>query len=61
MRSTDLTIDDVKQISINIEPREILIDGKEVDLSRTMSLRVDFDYRGMEILLCFSGGEIPFK
>ena len=61
MRSTDLTITDVKQITINTEPREILIDGKEVDLSKLTSLRIDFDYRGMEILLCLVGGEIPFK
>lgn len=59
MTTTDITRRDVVEINIKSEPREIVIDGKTLDLSKVQSLRIDFDFQGLEVCVSAIGGEFP--
>ena len=49
MTTVDITKTNVTEINIKSESREILIDGKTLDLSKVQSLRIDFDCQGLEV------------
>lgn len=61
MTSVDITKNDVSEVNIKSEPREITIDGKVIDLSKVKSLRIDFDCQGLEVCISAIGGEFPYK
>ena len=61
MTSVDITKTDVLEVNIKSEPREIIIDGKILDLSKVKSLRIDFDRQGLEVCVSSIGGEFPYK
>ena len=61
MTSVDITKTDVLEVNIKSEPREIIIDGKILDLSKVKSLRIDFDCHGLEVCVSAIGGEFPYK
>lgn len=61
-----MTIVDIKKTEVNEvimrdNPKEICIDGKLLDLSKVQSVKIEFDYNGIEILLRGFDIEFPFK
>ena len=60
MTTVYITKTNVTEINIKSEPREIVIDGKTLDLSKTQSLRIDFDCQGLEVCVSAVGGEFPY-
>lgn len=61
MTSVDITKTDVSEVNIKSSPREIVIDGKHLDLSKVKSLRIEFDCQGLEVCVSAFGGEFPYK
>ena len=60
MTTVDITRTNVAEINVKSEPREIVIDGKTLDLSKVQSLRIDFDCMGLEVRVSAVGGEFPY-
>lgn len=60
MTTVDITKTNVTKINIKSEPREIVIDGKTLDLSKVQSLRIDFDCQGLEVRVGAIGGDFPY-
>ena len=49
MTSVDITKTEVNEVIMRDNPKEICIDGKLLDLSKVQSVKIEFDYNGIEI------------
>lgn len=61
MTIVDITKTEVNEVIMRDNPKEICIDGKLLDLSKVQSVKIEFDYNGIEILLRGFDIELPFK
>ena len=61
MITADITNNDVKSISITTDPRQIIVDGRELDLSKVKAVRMDFDYTGLEVCVTTTKSEFPYR
>ena len=61
MTSVDITKTEVNEVIMRDNPKEICINGKLLDLSKVQSVKIEFDYNGIEILVRGFDIELPFK
>jgi hypothetical protein len=61
MITDDITNNDVREITIKTDPRQIIINGRELDLSKVRAVRMDFDYTGLEVCVSTTKSEFPYR
>lgn len=61
MITADITNNDVREITIKTDPRQIIINGRELDLSKVKAVRMDFDYTGLEVCVSTTKSEFPYR
>lgn len=61
MITADITNNDVREITIKTDPRQIIINGRELDLSKVMAVRMNFDYTGLEACISTTKSEFPYR
>jgi hypothetical protein len=61
MITADITNNDVREITIKTDPRQIIINGRELDLSKVRAVRMDFDYTGLEVCVSTTKSEFPYR
>ena len=61
MITADITNNDVREITIKTDPRQIIINGRELDLSKVKAVRMDFDYTGLEVCVTTTKSEFPYR
>ena len=61
MITADITNNNVREITIKTDPRQIIINGRELDLSKVRAVRVDFDCMGLEVCVSTIKSEFPYR
>lgn len=62
MTKIDFLEENIKKIEIEDgDCRKLIVDGKEVDLSKIMSVNITLDYKGIQLEAKTGGMELPYK
>lgn len=61
MITADITNNDVREITIKTDTRQIIINGRELDLSKVKAIHMDFDYTGLEVCVRTTKSEFPYR